>query len=660
MPLILIIENNIQFRDILATALMEAKYDVMRVSQTSQAMELLGGIAIDLILIDEGLPEDNTIQWIQELREQGYQGKLFLMSKKTSFKTNLETYTKLATKLEIDEIIDKSIKVTRIIDKITSLLGNNFKNKKSQSHSDKKVHTSNNDTHFSLSSSEKNQNNDDFLEITWKTDSLKFLKQTFNRAKLSTNELNDKLENLPFLDSNEETELDDTPPISFHAIPSNQKHSFPLQEKSDISNSFDTKTPSSPTSQLNKFEARLKSLKENYKTKLEEQLTTLKTNILYAQETLDSDSIQKILAMAHKIHGTAGSFGFVKISKIVGKIEKKLINIKISPPTSVPNDWKQLTTFINNALNEIDSEGSSKEEEQSISSKKETSSTPKSSKNPNQMINILLFAQKTHPLAETLSKFKIKKRIQVNTTKSTKNAFHFILNNHVDIAFLELPEVIMQVLKDSSTDSILKLPSLSNETINLAQEIRKTSKIPIVFFAKDIPLSYRVFASHIQNSYFLSLPAQADEVRQILLQYNNKPENKKLKVAILDDDQSLAEHFQLTLQNSGMSAKFITDPREILEHLEEYNPDVLLLDLNMPNFSGLEICKMLRATPRWQNLIILLITIKLNKKRRLDAYKAGVDDFLTKPVNDKELVTRIQTKWLRTQLCSSSNITLAI
>jgi two-component system, OmpR family, alkaline phosphatase synthesis response regulator PhoP len=114
------------------------------------------------------------------------------------------------------------------------------------------------------------------------------------------------------------------------------------------------------------------------------------------------------------------------------------------------------------------------------------------------------------------------------------------------------------------------------------------------------------------------------------------------RVLIADDDQRNAELLEAHLDGTGWDTKLAVNGEEALKFAKEWNPDVILLDVMMPKFSGFEVCKRLRADAATKAVGVLMITA-LDQPNDIErAIDAGTDDFLTKPINKTELLLRIR------------------
>jgi len=126
------------------------------------------------------------------------------------------------------------------------------------------------------------------------------------------------------------------------------------------------------------------------------------------------------------------------------------------------------------------------------------------------------------------------------------------------------------------------------------------------------------------------------------------------KIVIADDNVQNVELLEAHLSEIDCEIRTAYDGEETLRVVEEFAPDLLLLDVMMPKLSGFEVCRKLRAHPATQEILILMVTA-LNEVSDFErGVQAGTDDFLTKPVNKVELLCRIRSllrvRHLRNQL----------
>ena len=126
------------------------------------------------------------------------------------------------------------------------------------------------------------------------------------------------------------------------------------------------------------------------------------------------------------------------------------------------------------------------------------------------------------------------------------------------------------------------------------------------------------------------------------------------KILIADDNIQNVELLDAYLSDVDCEIQTAYDGEETLRVVDEFKPDLLLLDVMMPRLSGFEVCKTLRSKPETKDLLILMVTA-LNEASDFErGVQSGTDDFLTKPVNKVELLCRIKSmlrvRHLKTQL----------
>ena len=114
------------------------------------------------------------------------------------------------------------------------------------------------------------------------------------------------------------------------------------------------------------------------------------------------------------------------------------------------------------------------------------------------------------------------------------------------------------------------------------------------------------------------------------------------RVLIADDNPQGVELLEAYLADSGCEIATAFDGEETLRKVRDWRPDLVLLDIMMPKTSGFEVCKRLKADPATRDIAVLMITA-LDQPSDVDrAVDAGTDDFLTKPINQTDLLRRVR------------------
>ncbi|MCC5812156.1 MAG: diguanylate cyclase [Ectothiorhodospiraceae bacterium] len=140
----------------------------------------------------------------------------------------------------------------------------------------------------------------------------------------------------------------------------------------------------------------------------------------------------------------------------------------------------------------------------------------------------------------------------------------------------------------------------------------------------------------------------ADRVESLLDASSAEP----YRVLIVDDDQELGEHYRLTLQAAGMTATLVTRPRGLLEAVHGSRPELVLMDMHMPEFFGVDLARMIRMQDEWAGLPIVFLSAETDIDEQINALGQGGDDFITKPIADRHLVAAVLARCRRARKLS--------
>ncbi|MGB0496885.1 MAG: phosphate regulon transcriptional regulator PhoB [Rubricella sp.] len=128
------------------------------------------------------------------------------------------------------------------------------------------------------------------------------------------------------------------------------------------------------------------------------------------------------------------------------------------------------------------------------------------------------------------------------------------------------------------------------------------------------------------------------------------------KILVVEDDDSLAELLRYNLDKEGFALRVAPDGEEALMAVEEFAPDLVVLDWMLPHVSGIEICRQLRARGQTREIPIIMLTARGEEEDRVRGLEIGADDYLTKPFSMSELVARIRAVLRRLRPTIAGNV----
>lgn len=126
-------------------------------------------------------------------------------------------------------------------------------------------------------------------------------------------------------------------------------------------------------------------------------------------------------------------------------------------------------------------------------------------------------------------------------------------------------------------------------------------------------------------------------------------------ILVVDDEEPIQELLRFNLEKEGYFVRVAKDGQEALQHVENDQPDLIVLDLMLPGMDGLEVCRKLRANPKFQQIPIIMLTAKGEEFDKVLGLELGADDYMTKPFSPRELLARIKARLRRPNLQEETN-----
>jgi len=177
------------------------------------------------------------------------------------------------------------------------------------------------------------------------------------------------------------------------------------------------------------------------------------------------------------------------------------------------------------------------------------------------------------------------------------------------------------------------------------RKVRAASEcVPIYVLSREDSTDRRVAAIRAGADRFLFSTHEPSRLVEACAGYfqSRRPDNGR--VLVVDDDEAVLDIVEPSLVANGFEVFRLDDPTVLFEKLTAVNPDVLITDIDMPGANGIELTRALRASERWGQLPILVMSRHTDFEHRKTAYEAGIDDFITKPLVTDELVMRVAAR----------------
>lgn len=177
-----------------------------------------------------------------------------------------------------------------------------------------------------------------------------------------------------------------------------------------------------------------------------------------------------------------------------------------------------------------------------------------------------------------------------------------------------------------------------------------SEKTPIIFFAAHDSVKTRLFSLRAGGKAFLNYPFEFSmliEKIDLLIAADTSP--IPYRVLIVEDSKTQANVIKQQLESDGMITQVLPHPLDINDVLLDFQPDVILMDLYMPECSGSELARIIRQQENFVSIPIVFLSAESDTKKQLDALSLGGDDFLTKPIKKEHLNSSVKARAARSR-----------
>lgn len=223
--------------------------------------------------------------------------------------------------------------------------------------------------------------------------------------------------------------------------------------------------------------------------------------------------------------------------------------------------------------------------------------------------------------------------------------------------FSSLAEVLTEVSRELPAAIIMDLmfPEGGVAGAEIIADIQRTADqhIPVVFISQRHDFTARLEAVRAGGDAYLTKPLHISRLIEKLDLLTEGREADPFRILIIDDDPELSQFYALTLQENGMLTRVVNDPMKVVEHLVEFNPELILMDMYMEGCFGDELAMIIRQMEAYVSIPIVYLSAETRKERQFRAMRIGADDFLTKPIKPEHLISSVTIRAERMRIIRS-------
>ena len=180
--------------------------------------------------------------------------------------------------------------------------------------------------------------------------------------------------------------------------------------------------------------------------------------------------------------------------------------------------------------------------------------------------------------------------------------------------------------------------------------VEASLQMPVAVLTDPSLLVDRVEVARRGGRAFLPRSAPPRDLADAVLALRARLRPRDATVLAVDDDPAVLDALTVVLGAAGLRVECCENPARFWDMLESVRPDLVVLDVEMPAVSGLELCRALRADARWESLPVLVLTARTDEDTVVEVFGAGADDFASKPFIGPELLARITGRLERVRL----------
>jgi diguanylate cyclase (GGDEF)-like protein len=379
------------------------------------------------------------------------------------------------------------------------------------------------------------------------------------------------------------------------------------------------------------LQAQLAELSRSFRARLQVELHSMsaRSEELLTPAAACANGLAPLRAELHKLAGSAGTFGFAELGTQARALE--LIVTRCMDNNVFSNaDRQQLLTGIQALPNQLN---------QSATPPIASPVAPVAFDNDENEARCIAIVepdgQLLQGISETLESF----------------GYHTIACGDVD--------TLLSIVAEQAPDALIidmSLPQWDAQWDAAVAQVQSQlpEPLPLIALSDQDAFAAQLHAVRAGAQGFFTHPVDLPGLENRLEGCFSLQQSEPFRVLVIDDDIELARRFTAVLAGFGMLAETLDAPEQILEQMRRFQPDVVMMDVNMPDYSGPELAQIIRLNDEWLRVPIIYLSAETDVQQQMAALIKAGDDFITKPISDSALLTAVYSRAQRARRVSQA------
>lgn len=378
---------------------------------------------------------------------------------------------------------------------------------------------------------------------------------------------------------------------------------------------------------------RLRALRETYIRSLPDAIGRIEARWNRVLEDMSNrEEAHSLHGLLHTLAGSAPSFGFREVGAAARNAEMLVRRILDSDQSPDADSWQlveaALDALLAASITSRCEERARRRFDESVPDSPIITSRPK----------LVFIVEDDECLLQNLA-------VQIGCFGYQVRTFSGIADLEKNVALSPPSAIIMDMMfpegKAAGADAIAAL------------QRGAVRHIPVIFISQRDDFTSRLMSVRAGGDAYLTKPLHICSLIEKLDQLTGDREADPYRILIMDDDPELSRLYALTLEQYGMQTRVVNDPMQIIEHLVEFHPELILMDMYMDGCHGDELAKIIRQMEAYVSIPIVYLSAETRKEQQLRALRIGADDFLTKPIKPEHLISSVTIRAERMRIIRS-------